>query len=59
MKARFDYAEMQRKDIASKITKILLEKQTEIEQDIELEQKNRFESIQHIKQCLQSDLPKL
>jgi hypothetical protein len=37
MKARFDYAELQRKDISNKITKILLEKQTEIEQDIELE----------------------
>ena len=35
------------------------EKQQAIEQDIELEKKNRFESIQHIKQCLQSDFPKL
>jgi len=35
------------------------EKQSAIEQDIELEKKNRFESIQHIKQCLQSDFPKL
>ena len=31
MKARFDYAELQRKDISNKITKILLEKQAEIE----------------------------
>jgi DNA polymerase III gamma/tau subunit len=37
MKARFDYAELQRKDISNKINKILLEKQAEIEQDIELE----------------------
>ena len=30
-----------------------------IEYDIQLESKNRAESIQHIKQCLQNDFPRL
>ena len=30
-----------------------------IEFDIQLETKNRFESIQHIRQCLQGDFPRL
>lgn len=59
IKSRFEMAEQHRKEIGKKITKLVTEKQQAIEQDIELEKKNRFESIQHIKQCLQSDFPKL
>ncbi len=59
LKTRFESAEQHRKEIGKKITKLVNDKQNAIEQDIELETKNRFESIQHIKQCLQGDFPKL
>ena len=49
LKGRFEGAEQQRKDIHKKIMKLVTDKQKAIEQDIELETKNRYESIQHIK----------
>jgi hypothetical protein len=49
LKGRFEQAEQHRKDISKKIQKLVNDKQKAIEQDIELETKNRYESIQHIK----------
>ena len=42
---RFESAEQHRKEIAKKIQKLVSDKQHAIEADIELETKNRFESI--------------
>ena len=59
IKSIFEAAENHRKEIGNKINKLVNDKEKAIEEDIELETKNRFESIQHIKTCLQNDFPKL
>ena len=59
MRARFENAAQSRKEIGKTITKLVNEKEMAIEYDIQLEAKNRAESIQHIKQCLQNDFPRL
>ena len=41
----FESAENHRKDIGNKINKLVNDKEKAIEEDIELETKNRFESI--------------
>jgi hypothetical protein len=42
-----------------KVTKLINDKEIAIEYDISLESKSRADSIQHIKQCLQGDFPRL
>ena len=59
LRSRFDLSEQNRKDITKKITKLVNDKEMAIEYDIQLETKNRFESIQHIKSCLHGDFPRL
>lgn len=59
LRSRFELAEQQRKELNKKLSKQISDKEIAIEYDIQLETKNRFESIQHIKQCLQGDFPRL
>lgn len=42
-----------------KISKLIEEKTTAVQADIQVESRNRLESIEHIKACLKSDFPKL
>ena len=42
-----------------KITKLIEDKTAAVQADIQVESRNRLESIEHIKACLKSDFPKL
>ena len=56
---KFNIQEKQRYDMEKVITKVIEEKTMAVQSDLQTESKNRLESIEHIKNCLKSDFPKL
>lgn len=56
---KFASYEKQRFDIEKRLNKLIDEKASAVSSELQIESKNRMESIENIKGCLKSDFPKL
>lgn len=56
---RFEQESVARKEMEKRLMGIVEDRFSTLKTDVSKESRNRYESIEHLKQCLENDFPKL